>query len=63
MNQGFEQVTLKSGKFQKLQTDMGRAFLNQPLQTWLKQHHFEHFDIQKFDTKGTMTERYIRTFK
>ena len=51
------------GKFQKLQTDMGREFLNHPFQTWLKQHHVEHFYTQNFDTKASIAERFIRTLK
>ena len=34
MIQVFEQLMPEIGKFQKLQTDMGREFLNRPFQTW-----------------------------
>ena len=63
MIQVFEQLMPEIGKFQKLQTDMGREFLNRPFQNWLKQHHIEHFHTQNFDTKATIAERFIRTLK
>ena len=63
MIQAFEQLMPEIGKFQKLQTDMGREFLNRPFQTWLKQHHVEHFYTQNFDTKASIAERFIRTLK
>ena len=63
MIRAFEQVMPKIGKFQKLQTDMGREFLNRPFQTWLKQNHIKHFHTQNFDTKATIAERFICTLK
>ena len=63
MIQAFEQLMPEIGKFQKLQMDMGREFLNRPFQTWLKQHHVEHFYTQNFDTKASIAERFIRTLK
>ena len=63
MIQAFEQVMPEIGKFPKLQTDMGSEFLNRPFQTWLKQHHIEHFHTQNFDTKATIVKRFIRTFE
>ena len=61
MIQAFEQLMPEISKFQKLQTDMGRKFLNRLFQTWLKQHHVEHFYTQNFDTKASIAERFIRT--
>ena len=58
--QAFKQLMPEIGKFQKLQTDVGREFLNRPFQTWLKQHHVEHFYTQNFDTKASIAERFIR---
>ena len=63
MIEAFERVMSKTDKFQKLQTDMGREFLNRPFQSWLKQHRIEHFHTQNFDTKTTIAERFIRTLK
>ena len=63
MIQTFEQSMPEIGKFQKLQTNMRREFLNRPFQTWLKQHHIEHFHPQSFDTKATIAERFICTLK
>ena len=63
MIQAFEQLMPEIGKFQKLQTDMGRKFLNRPFQTWLKQHHMEHFHTQNFDTKASIAEQFICTLK
>ena len=63
MIQAFEQLMPEIEKFQKLQTDMGHEFLNRPFQTWLKQHHMEHFHTQNFDTKASIAERFIRTLK
>ena len=63
MIEAFERVMSKTDKFQKLQTDMGREFLNRPFQNWLKQHRIEHFHTQNFDTKATIAERFIRTLK
>ena len=63
MIEAFERVMSKTDKFQKLQTDMGREFLNRPFQSWLKQHHIEHFHTKNFDTKATIAERFIRTLK
>ena len=59
MIEAFERVMPEIGKFSKLQTDMGREFLNRPFQTWLKQHHIDHFHTQNFDTKATIAERFI----
>ena len=63
MIEAFERVMSKTDKFQKLQTDMGREFLNRPFQCWLKQHRIEHFHTQNFDTKATIAKRFIRTLK
>ena len=63
MIQAFEQLIPGIGKFQKLQTDMGREFLNPPFQTWLKQLHMKHFHTQNFDTKASIAEKFIRTLK
>ena len=63
MIQAFEQVILEIGKFQKLQPDMGREFLNRPFRIWLKQHHMEHFHTQNLDTKAAIAKRFIRTLK
>ena len=56
MIQAFDQLMPEIGKFQKLQTDMGREFLNRPFQTWLKQHQVERFYMytQNFDTKASI---------
>ena len=48
MIQVFEQLMPEIDKFPKLQTDMGREFLNRPFQNWLKQHHIEHFSHSQF---------------
>ena len=63
MIEAFERVMSKTDKFQKLQTDMGREFLNRPFQSWLKQHRIEHFHTPNFDTTATIAERFIRTLK
>ena len=59
----FECVMPEIGKFSKLQTDMGREYLNRPFQSWLKQRHIDHFHTQNFDTKATIAERSICTLK
>ena len=46
MIEAFEHVMPKTGKLQKLQTDLGREFLNWPFQTYLKQHRIKHFRSQ-----------------
>ena len=56
MIQAFEQLMPEIDKFQKLQTDMGREFLNRPFQTWLKQHYVEYFYTQNFVIKATIAE-------
>ena len=58
MIEAFERVMPEIGKFSKLQTDMGREFLNRPFQIWLKQRHIDHFHMQNFDTKASIS----RTF-
>ena len=63
MIEAFERVMPEIGKFSKLQTDMGREFLNRPFQTWLKQCHIDHFHRQNFDTKATIAERFIHMLK
>ena len=63
MIEAFEHVMPEIGKFSKLQTDMGREFLNCPFQNWLKQRHIDHFHTQNFDTKASIAERFIRTLK
>ena len=63
MIEAFERVMPEIGKFSKLQTDMGREFLNRPFQSWLKQRHIDHFHTQNFDTKASIAERFIRTLK
>ena len=63
MIRAFEQVMPKIGKFQKLQTDMGRKFLNRPFQTCSKQHYIKHFRTQNFDTKATIAEQFLHTLK
>lgn len=63
MIQAFESLLPKIGHFQKLQTDMGREFFNEPFQAWLKQHNIELFHTHNFDTKATIAERFIRTLK
>ena len=63
MIEAFECVMPEIGKFSKLQTDVGREFLNRPFQIWLKQHRIEYFYLQNFDTKATIAEHFIRTLK
>ena len=63
MIEAFERVMPEIGKFSKLQTDMGRKFLNRPFQSWLKQRHIDYFHTQNFDTKASIVERFIRTLK
>ena len=59
----FEEVFLKIGPFQKLQTDLGSEFFNRPFQTWLKRQNIEHFPTHNFDTKATIVKRFIGTLK
>ena len=63
VTRAFEEVLLKIGGFQKLQTDLGSEFFNRPFQTWLKQQNIEHFHTHNFYTKATIVERLIRTLK
>ena len=63
MIEAFECMMPEIGKFSKLQTDMGREFLDRPFQSWLKQHHIDHFHMQNFDTKASIAEHFIRTLK
>ena len=56
MIQAFKQLMPEIDKFQKLQTDMGREFLNRPFQTWLEPCHIKHFHTQNFDTKASIAE-------
>ena len=63
MIEAFERVMPEIGKFSKLQTDIGREFLNRPFQTWLKQLCIDHLHTQNFETKASIAERFIRTLK
>ena len=57
MIRAFEEVLPKIGRFQKLQTDLGSTFFNQPFQAWLKPKNIEHFHTHNFNTKATIVER------
>ena len=50
MIEAFERVMPEIVKFSKLQTDMGREFLNRPFQSWLKQRQSIIF-IRKISTR------------
>ena len=63
MIETFERVMPEIDKFQKPQTDVGREFPNSPFQTWLKQHHIDHYHAQNFDAKATIAERFTSPLK
>ena len=61
--EAFEQILPQIGRFQKLQTNMGKEFLNKPFQNWLKEQNIDHFHTYNFETKASVAERFIRTLK
>ena len=63
MIEAFKRVIPEIGKFSKLQTDMGREFLNHPFQSWMKQRHIDHFYLQNFDTNASIAKHFILTLK
>ena len=60
--EAFACVMPEIGKFQKVQRDIGHKFLNFLFQTWLKQHHVNHYNIQNFDTKKTIDRTFYTDF-
>lgn len=63
MVEAFQSIFLKTGSFQKLQTDFGKEFFNKTFQTWLQQKNIELFHTQNYDIKASIVERFIQTLK
>ena len=60
---GFEKILQKTGrKPVKLQTDDGKEFYNIKFRTFLKDHSIIHYSSRS-ETKASLIERWIRTFK
>ncbi|PFX27133.1 putative uncharacterized transposon-derived protein F54H12.3 [Stylophora pistillata] len=63
VTEAFKKIVSRAGQIPfRIQTDQGKEFFNSTIQAWCRKNENHHF-VTRGDSKASIAERFIRTFK